>query len=640
MSVADTEFEDARPKTTPLAEQIWLRIHAQLEHRLGRLERFTMSLFDRPLSGEEIAEAAQLCNALASTLATLGMSAGADLVRIVANTIDQRDLPSSEAVQLSSLLDDTRLSIASEVGEAMASLGIGRHLLVVGPQLPQADRLMWVAITRGLKVTFHENGLQAVPPGMRPPDVVMVTAPDPDLGAARPLIRAVGQTFYATPIIVLCPTNTLQQRLRGVENVTTILNLELHPNALMEEIALLSTKRRKGNEVLTIGRASEWLAAKMKEAGLPVRSEKSVSSLWQSLMDDPVEAIVIVESAFTMSARELIELLRSDIKTRNIGAIVIAASGGAEVEELLRAGADAVFTGDRTNEVLALVRSRLSRRSLSAKISDSDKPDGVLAWRPAQVLIERMLTSAMRRSAPVGLALLELPIDRRNSRDEEIGKEFRRGDIMARYDDRHVVVLLEAVNRTTLVNRMRTLSDKFSLRSGGGRVACLEFPVDGRSLEDLVTGGMRMIERVTAEDGPWVVGADWRPNSERPPDVYILDPDETLGSVLQATMERRGLRVEHETDSLEGLRYLTGGMDRPFPRLILLELEQRGVGGLQFLRQMQASGHFGRMKIIVVSSRTIEGEMRQAFEMGVENYIAKPFSMPLLLHRVQRALDN
>ncbi len=475
---------------------------------------------------------------------------------------------------------------------------------------------------------------------VRRPDVVVVISPDPDLGAARPLIRAAAQTFYATPLIVLCPSNTLQQRLRGLEGVTTILSLESHPSILMEEVALLSIKKRKGSEILTIGRASEWLASRLTVAGLPVRAEQSVSSLWQSLLNDPVEAIVIVENAFTMTGRELIGLLRSDIRTRNIGAIVIGEITAEEVEELLLAGADAVFPGDRTNEVIALLRSRLRRRALAAKLNDSDLPDAILPWNAAQILIERMLTSAMRRSSPVGLALIQLPIDRRSDRDDQISKEFRRGDIMTRHDDRHVVVLLDAVPRSTLVNRMRSLSEKFSIPNVGGRIACMEFPIDGRSLDDMIVGGMRLTETAAADSGPWVVGADWRPKSERPADVYILDPDETLGSVLKATMERRGLRVEHEVDSLEGLRYLTGGTDRPFPRLVLLELEQRGVGGLQFLRQVLAAGHIGQMKIIVISSRTIEGEMRQAFEIGVEDYVAKPFSTPLLLHRVQRALED
>ncbi len=64
MTVAETSLEGARPSSS-LAEQIWLRVQAQMEHRLGRLERITMSLFDRSLRGEEVAEATQRISTVA-----------------------------------------------------------------------------------------------------------------------------------------------------------------------------------------------------------------------------------------------------------------------------------------------------------------------------------------------------------------------------------------------------------------------------------------------------------------------------------------------------------------------------------------------------------------------------------------------
>ncbi len=628
------------PPSPLLIDQVWSRIQTRLEHRLGRIERLTMELFERELTAAEIAEYLQLTNGLAVNLATLGITTAADLVRYAGNTVDQSGADSSEAIAVSSLLDDTRLAIASTVGEAMAREPIGRHLLVVGPQSIEGDQLIWVAIMRGLRVTYHEQSLVKLGSGEKIPDVVVVVAPDPDLGAARPLLRAVEQSFYNVPVIALSTANTLPQRLRAVEHITTIMPMISHPDDLMDEINLLGARSRKSASILTIGRASEWFSAKMSEQGLPVQAERSVSALWRTLFTEDIDAVVIVQDAFTMSARELTDLIRSDIQTRDVGVIVVGPSSQAEVEQLLLAGADSVFSGEHSGEVAALLKSRLLRRRSKNTIGDAEKPTSVLPWQPALVLIERMLTAAMRRNSPVGLALIQLRLDRRTERDQQLSSEFRRGDLIARLDNEHIVVLLDAVDRATLVARMKSLSDKFNLRAIESRIGCMEFPIDGRSLDDLVTGAHRVLGRVAAENGPYVAGADWRPRDERPADVYILDPDETLGAVLRATIERRGLRAEHETDSLEGLKYLTGGTDRPLPRLLLVELEQRGIGGIQFLRQVQASGRLGQMKTIVFSSRTIEGEMRQTFELGAEDYVAKPFSTPLLLHRIQRALGT
>ncbi|MFW2381352.1 MAG: hypothetical protein ACN4GZ_06290, partial [Acidimicrobiales bacterium] len=428
-----------------LVDQVWLRIQARLEHRLGRLERLTIELFERRLTGEEIAESLQLTRGLAATLATLGISTAADLIRMVGNTLDQGELDSGESIALSNLLNDARLAISATVNDVRNRVPTGRHLLVVGPSSIEGDQLMWVGFTRGMRVSNHENGLRPLGAGERPPDVVVVIAPDPDLGAARPLLRAVEQSFYNVPVIAMSSANTLSQRLRAVEHITTIMPLDSHPDELMDEINLLGARKRKEASLLMLGRSAEWFSAKMTEQGLPVRAERSVSSLWRALHTEDIEMVVIIQDAFTMSARELIELMRSDITTREVGAIVVGPTSTDEVDQLLLAGADAVFSGERTSEIAAVLRSRLNRRHTHQTIGLSEKQNSVLPWQPALVLIERMLTGAMRRSSPVGLALIQLPVDQRSERDKEISQEFRRGDLVARLDDKHIVVLLDAV---------------------------------------------------------------------------------------------------------------------------------------------------------------------------------------------------
>ena len=156
---------------TPLVDQVWLRIQSRMEHRLGRMERLTLELFERPLSGEEIAESLQLTRGLAANLGTLGITTAADLIRMVGNTVDQSGLDSNEAIALSSLLNDARLAINSTVGDIRTRVPTGRHLLVVGPPSIEGDHLMWVAFSRGMRVSNHENGLRPLTEGERTPDV-------------------------------------------------------------------------------------------------------------------------------------------------------------------------------------------------------------------------------------------------------------------------------------------------------------------------------------------------------------------------------------------------------------------------------------------------------------------------------------
>lgn len=626
--------------TSALADHLWQRIEARLEVNFGRLEAIIAHLFDRPITGEEIAEALRLCHALSTKLTRLRVNAAADLIRSAAAPLDRPDIGSVEAIALAAIVDDARLALASTVADTRLTGEGGQHLLVVSPPMPQSDEVMWVAISQGLKVTYHENSMRQVAPGEPPPEMILLVAPDPDLAQAYPLLRAISHTFHEVPLVVLCPGNTLEQRLRGTEFVTTIVQFDTDPLVVISELRLSLARRRQNHSVVAIGKSSDWLSARLTANGLIARVERSPGAAFRAIAAGEARAIVIVQDAGSLTATEMTFLLRADRATRDATVIVVTDKSTPSAD-LYYAGADAVFGPDTDlGDLMVVVKSHLRRSITPQALAAAATAQVALKWPPAVVLIERLLMGSMRRNSPVGFAVVKLDIDRGSDRDEQIVGEFRRGDVVARYGDQHLVIVLGGVNRRTLVARMHALIDQYNLRAVGSRAACLEFPIDGRSVQDLVTGGFRMIDRSIEANGPSVVGADWRPDGERPPDVLIVDPDMTLGSVLQATMQRRGLNVEHEPDSLAAINYLTGETDRPLPRVVLLELEQQGISGLQFLRQVRSSGNLGFIKVIVLSSRTIEADMRQAFEMGVADYVAKPFSTPLLLHRIQRALDS
>lgn len=640
VSIARPAIGSFPAPTASLADFLWQRISARLELDFGGLEAIIANLFERPLSGSEVAEALRLSRSLSATLTKLGVGAAADLVRSTAIPMDQSDIGSKEAIALAAILDDARLALASTVADTRLTSETGNHLLVISSPQKQADDLMWVAIGQGLKVTYHENAMRPLAKGERPPDMIVVAVPEPDLGQAYPLLRAISETYGSTPLIVLSPRSTLEQRLRGARLASTIVQIDTDPVDVLSELRLALARIKQSYEVVAIGKSSDWLSARLTANGLTARVERSPGAAFRAIAAGEARAIVIVQDAGSLTAVEMTALLRADIATREV-TIVVVADKSVSTSDLFAAGADTVFGKDADlNDLTISVKSHLVRSVTAEARAAAQMKQVTLKWPPAVVLIERLLMGSMRRNSPVGFAVIQLEEDRNSNRDDQIVNEFRRGDVVARYDDRHLVIVLGGASRKTLVARMSSLVEQYKLRSVGGRIACLEFPIDGRSVQDLVTGGFRMLDRSSENKGPTVVGADWRPDGERPPDVLIVDPDMTLGSVLKATMERRGLHVEHEPDSLLAINYLTGETDRPLPRVVVLELEQQGVSGMQFLRQIRASGNLGFIKVVVLSSRTIEADMRQAFEMGVADYVAKPFSTPLLLHRIQRVLDS
>ncbi|MEZ5341892.1 MAG: response regulator [Acidimicrobiales bacterium] len=256
-------------------------------------------------------------------------------------------------------------------------------------------------------------------------------------------------------------------------------------------------------------------------------------------------------------------------------------------------------------------------------------------------MVERMLMVSFRRHQPVGIGVIELPSLKQNGEnvDELIANEFRNEDVVSRIDESRLAIVLQGVNERVMMRRVQDIHRKYGVAAHDGRGAVVEFPADGRSLDDLLRSATTLLSHAREVGGPPVVGADWRVDASAAADILMVDPDETLGAVLAATLQRRGIKVELQPDALYAIDHLTGVAGKPYPRVVILELDLLGIDGLQFLRSIREAGTMDRFRILVLSARSRESDLRQAFELGVDDYVSKPFSTPLLMHRLGRMLD-
>jgi DNA-binding response OmpR family regulator len=90
--------------------------------------------------------------------------------------------------------------------------------------------------------------------------------------------------------------------------------------------------------------------------------------------------------------------------------------------------------------------------------------------------------------------------------------------------------------------------------------------------------------------------------------------------------------VVHSADGTEGLRLLEqGGWDA-----LILDLMLPGVDGLEICRRARAMARY--TPIIITSARSSELHRILGLELGADDYLAKPFSMPELVARVKALL--
>jgi two-component system phosphate regulon response regulator PhoB len=113
--------------------------------------------------------------------------------------------------------------------------------------------------------------------------------------------------------------------------------------------------------------------------------------------------------------------------------------------------------------------------------------------------------------------------------------------------------------------------------------------------------------------------------------------------------------VEDEADILELLTYhltregygvmgLANGelalaeIRRNKPQLILLDLMLPGVGGLEVCRLLKANPETAGIPVVMVTAKGEEADVVVGLEMGADDYVAKPFSMKILLARIHTVL--
>jgi CheY-like chemotaxis protein len=131
-------------------------------------------------------------------------------------------------------------------------------------------------------------------------------------------------------------------------------------------------------------------------------------------------------------------------------------------------------------------------------------------------------------------------------------------------------------------------------------------------------------------------GGDGR--AERHVDVVIVDDDAALSDLLNHTLRLRGYSVARFDDGADAAAALVGDPPAVSGRAILLDVGLPGLNGTAVLRRLGREGVLRRTRVLMLTSHAMEPEVLKALELGAFDHVAKPFSMPVLMHRLQRAL--
>lgn len=114
--------------------------------------------------------------------------------------------------------------------------------------------------------------------------------------------------------------------------------------------------------------------------------------------------------------------------------------------------------------------------------------------------------------------------------------------------------------------------------------------------------------------------------------ILIVEDERDIGLFIKSSLEQVGFNVDY-TESGERGSFLAKTNDYD---LVILDLNIPDKGGYEICRDIRAEGK--EMPIIILTVETEIGSKVQLLELGADDYLTKPFSVPELLARIKSLL--
>ncbi|MDA0791156.1 MAG: Hpt domain-containing protein, partial [Proteobacteria bacterium] len=118
--------------------------------------------------------------------------------------------------------------------------------------------------------------------------------------------------------------------------------------------------------------------------------------------------------------------------------------------------------------------------------------------------------------------------------------------------------------------------------------------------------------------------------------VMIVDDSVTVRKVTSRLMERQGWEVITAKDGLDAVTQLQD----IYPDVVLLDIEMPRMDGFEVLRRVRSEERLAGLPIIMITSRTGEKHRQQALELGVNEFLGKPFQEASLISTINQVIND
>jgi diguanylate cyclase (GGDEF)-like protein len=409
----------------------------------------------------------------------------------------------------------------------------------------------------------------------------------------------------------------------------------------------------------------EALAGALSSAGLQVVTLSDPLEFIHALNRHQPDVVVLDAQMPFMDGLDLIKWMRADPAWKSLPAIALIPTPAECHRALaLQAGADD-FIAKPVGSLELITRTRhwmeVSVRHRSHVVQRATPMGDV---EGADETIKRLLSLARREGLPLSLVALDVDeLATINARygvvhgnallqrlEKTLLKALRYEDVVVRLGGDEFVLALVGAKKEDAAFRVQFLLRQFrdaAVSEGedtlhpGVTGAVAEYPGDGADLATLYKALDRALSVAKTNGGNQIMVAAEGPAVPMMTEVYdvvVVDGDQGVTDLLERALRTKKYRSRVYRTGEEALAELLDGHITVRARTIVVDLDLPGMDGLAVLRSLAEHGIVRRSRILVLSDRSTEEDVLASFEYGAFDHIAKPFSLPVLMQRILRAL--
>lgn len=114
--------------------------------------------------------------------------------------------------------------------------------------------------------------------------------------------------------------------------------------------------------------------------------------------------------------------------------------------------------------------------------------------------------------------------------------------------------------------------------------------------------------------------------------MLVVDDDMVIRQLIGINLELEGFEVHLAADGEEALKQATDLR----PDVVVLDVMMPRLDGLEVARRLRADPRTCAMRLVLVSARAQDEDLRRGQDMGADAYVTKPFEPDDLVGVVRR----